>query len=304
MEAWFATDINNISLKIWDQEHILSGGHGLIVQGYDHVIKALASGIDIRLNHRVKHIIQSHNKVIISTEGGKTFMADVAIITVPLGVLKANLISFDPPLPDWKISAISDIGFGNENKIALHFDSVFWPDVEFLGIVAETSDSCGYFLNLHKATGNPVLIFMASGSFAWDLEKLSNVEVVKLMMLHLKKMFPNATDPIQYIVSRWGSDLDFLGCYTCDLVGKPTDLYERFRAPLGNLFFAGEAASVDHSGSVHGAYSSGLLASEACRRYLLCMDQEIMKFSEVNVYREKKPNYETGVLAPFQISRL
>lgn len=303
MEAWFATDVNNISLKIWDQEHVLSGGHGLMVQGYDNVIKTLASGIDIRLNHRVKHIVQSHNKVIISTEGGKTFMADAAIITVPLGVLKAKLISFDPQLPEWKLSAISDIGFGNENKIALLFDSVFWPNVEFLGVVAETSYSCGYFLNLHKATGNPVLVFMASGSFAWDLEKLSNVEAVKFVMLHLKKMLPNVTDPIQYLVSRWGSDLDFLGCYTCDLVGKPTDVYERYRAPLGNLFFGGEAASVDHSGSVHGAYSSGLLAAEECRRYM-CMDQEILKFSPADdVYREKVP-CKTEAILPLQISRL
>ena len=34
------------------QEHVLSGGHGLMVQGYYPVIKALAKDIDIRLNHR------------------------------------------------------------------------------------------------------------------------------------------------------------------------------------------------------------------------------------------------------------
>lgn len=34
------------------QEHVLSGGHGLMVQGYYPVIKALSKDIDIRLNHR------------------------------------------------------------------------------------------------------------------------------------------------------------------------------------------------------------------------------------------------------------
>lgn len=34
------------------QEKVLSGGHGLMVQGYDPVIKALSRDIDIRLNHR------------------------------------------------------------------------------------------------------------------------------------------------------------------------------------------------------------------------------------------------------------
>ncbi|TQD68665.1 hypothetical protein C1H46_045802 [Malus baccata] len=52
MEAWFAADADVISLKNWDQEHVLSGGHGLMVQGYDPIIKALAKDIDVRLNHR------------------------------------------------------------------------------------------------------------------------------------------------------------------------------------------------------------------------------------------------------------
>jgi polyamine oxidase len=52
LEAWFATDTDNISLKNWDQEHVLTGGHGLMVNGYDPVIKALARDLDIHLNHR------------------------------------------------------------------------------------------------------------------------------------------------------------------------------------------------------------------------------------------------------------
>ena len=34
------------------QEHVLSGGHGLMVQGYYPVIKTLAKDLDVRLNHR------------------------------------------------------------------------------------------------------------------------------------------------------------------------------------------------------------------------------------------------------------
>ncbi|XP_008808217.1 probable polyamine oxidase 4 isoform X2 [Phoenix dactylifera] len=72
---------------------------------------------------------------------------------------------------------------GNENKIALHFSTAFWPNVEVLGMVAPTSYACGYFLNLHKATGHPVLVYMATGRFAHDIEKLSDEEVVNFVML-------------------------------------------------------------------------------------------------------------------------
>ncbi|KAF2290532.1 hypothetical protein GH714_014294 [Hevea brasiliensis] len=202
MEAWFAVDADMISLKTWDQEHVLSGGHGLMGK---------------------KNMLWP-NKVMVMLRTKN--LADAAIVTVPIGILKANLIQFEPKLPEWKVAAISDIGVGSENKVALQFDKVFWPNVEFLGIVAPTSYACGYFLNLHKATGHPVLVYMAAD--------------------------PNS-----------------LGCYAYDVVGKPEDVYERLRAPLGNLFFGGEAVSMDHQGSVHGAYSAGVAAAQSCQRHVL-----------------------------------
>ncbi|WVY94087.1 hypothetical protein V8G54_033175 [Vigna mungo] len=280
MEAWFAADADMISLKTWDQEHVLSGGHGLMVQGYDPVIKALAKNVDIRLNHR-------------------NFVADAAIITVPIGILKANLIEFEPKLPDWKVSAIADLGVGNENKIALRFDKVFWPNVELLGTVAPTSYACGYFLNLHKATGHPVLVYMVAGRFAYDIEKLSDEAAAKFVMQQLKKMFPKASEPVQYLVSRWGTDPDSLGCYSYDLVGKPIDVYDKLRAPLGNLFFGGEAVSLDNQGSVHGAYSAGVMAAENCEKYLLEKQGPVEKLRLASVTHEM-----LEALVPLQISRM
>ncbi|XP_077247007.1 polyamine oxidase 5-like [Tasmannia lanceolata] len=298
MEAWFAVDADMISLKNWDQELVLSGGHGLMVQGYNPVIKALAKDLDIRLNHRVTKIAHQCNRVIITVENGRNFVADAAIITVPLGVLKANLIEFEPELPEWKVTAISDLGVGIENKIALCFDTVFWPNVELLGTVAPTTYTCGYFLNLHKATGHPVLVYMAAGRFAYDMEKLSDEAAADFAMLQLEKILPNATKPIRYLVSRWGTDPDSLGSYSYDMVGKPVDLYERLQAPVDNLFFAGEAVSMDHPGSVHGAYSSGILASQDCLRCILQQHGNLDLFHLAS----KAENKEAAI--PLRISRI
>lgn len=136
--------------------------------------------------------------MIVTVEDGRSFVADAVILTVPIGVLKANLIKFEPRLPEWKVDAISDLGVGNENKIALQFDTVFWPNVELIGVAAPTSYACGYFLNLHKATGHPVLVYMAAGRFAYDLEKLSDEAAANFVMLQLKKMFPDATEPVSF----------------------------------------------------------------------------------------------------------
>lgn len=40
-------------------------------------------------------------------------------MTAPLGVLKAQVISFQPPLPEWKTQAINNLGFGLLNKVQL-----------------------------------------------------------------------------------------------------------------------------------------------------------------------------------------
>lgn len=299
MEAWFAVDADMISLKSWDQENVLSGGHGLMVKGYLPVIKALAKDIDIRLDHRVIKISNGRSKVKVTVEDGRQFIADAAIITVPLGVLKRNLIDFEPKLPDWKVSAISDLGVGNENKIALHFNNVFWPNLELLGVVAPTSYSCGYFLNLHKATGHPVLVYMAAGRFAYDLEKLSDESVLNFVMLQLRKMFPHASEPVQYLVSRWGTDPNSFGCYSYDVVGKPEDVYDRLRAPLGNLFFAGEAVSMEHQGSVHGAYSAGVMAAGNCRRHLM---ERLGSLGMIQLISARDEVLEATI--PLQISRI
>ncbi|GMP67370.1 hypothetical protein CsSME_00027380 [Camellia sinensis var. sinensis] len=297
MEGWFAADADTISLKCWDQEELLPGGHGLMVRGYRPVINTLAKGLDIRLNHRVKKIVRRYNGVKVTVEDGRSFIADAAIVTVPLGVLKSNTIKFEPRLPEWKESAIADLGVGIENKIVLHFENVFWPNVEFLGVVAETSYGCSYFLNLHKATGHSVLVYMPAGKLALDIQKMSDEAAASFAFKQLKKILPDASAPIQYLVSRWGMDENSLGSYSYDAVGKPHDLYERLRIPVDNLFFAGEATSVDYPGSVHGAYSTGLMAAEDCRMRVL------ERYGELDLFQPVMGE-ETPVSVPLLISRM
>nr|VDC90189.1 unnamed protein product [Brassica oleracea] len=276
MEGWFAADADTISVQCWDQEELLPGGHGLMVRGYRPVINTLAKGLDIRLNHRVTKIVRQYNGVKVTTEDGKTFVADAAVIAVPLGVLKSGTITFEPKLPDWKQEAINQLGVGIMNKIILHFEKVFWRQVELLGVAAETSYGCSYFLNLHKATGHPFLVYMSAGQLARDIEKMSDESAASFAVMQLKRIFPDAMAPVQYLVSRWGSDVNSLGSYSYDAVGKPHDLNERLRVPVDNLFFAGEATSSSFAGSVHGAYSSGLMAAEECMMRVLDLFQLVM----------------------------
>ncbi|KAK6142375.1 hypothetical protein DH2020_022723 [Rehmannia glutinosa] len=265
--------------------------------GYLPVVNTLAKGLDIRLGHRVTKIVRRYNGVKVTVEDGRTFLADAAVVAVPLGVLKSNCIKFEPRLPEWKESAINDLGVGIENKIILHFEKVFWPNVEFLGVVAETSYECSYFLNLHKATGHAVLVYMPAGQLARDIEKMSDEVAANFAFTQLKRILPNASAPIQYLVSHWGTDKNSLGSYSYDTVGKPHDLYERLRVPVDNLFFAGEATSTDYPGSVHGAYSTGLMAAEDCKMRVL------ERYGELDLFQPVMGE-EVPISVPLLISRM
>lgn len=145
---------------------------------------------------RVSKIVRGKKGVEVTTDNGKTFWADAAIVAIPLGVLKANLIEFKPKLPDWKEEAIDGIAVGTENKIVLHFDNIFWPNVEFLGVVSNSAYSCSYFLNLHKATGHPILVYMPAGRLAHDIEKMSDESAAKFAFSQLKEILPDASEPV------------------------------------------------------------------------------------------------------------
>lgn len=149
------------------------------------------------MDFRVTKVARRYNGVKVTVEDGKTFVADAAVVAVPIGVLKANSIKFEPRLPDWKEDAIANLGVGTENKIALHFDKVFWPNVEFLGVVASTPYGCSYFLNLHKATGHPVLVYMPAGRLAHDIEKMSDEAAANFAFLQLKRILPGASEPVR-----------------------------------------------------------------------------------------------------------
>lgn len=118
-----------------------------------------------------------------------------------------------------------------------------------------------------------------------------------MILLWLSIFFLLVLLQIQYLVSHWGTDVNSLGSYSYDTVGKPHEFYERLRIPVDNLFFAGEATSMDYPGSVHGAYSTGLMAAEDCRMRVLERYGELYLFQPVM-------GEDTPVAVPLLISRM
>jgi polyamine oxidase len=90
----------------------------MVMGGYGQVTDALAAEIsDLQLNKPVSKVLYTSQGVEVHTRDGKMFIGDGVIVSVPIGVLKANAIQFDPELPQWKQAAIARIGMGKLNKV-------------------------------------------------------------------------------------------------------------------------------------------------------------------------------------------
>mmetsp|Transcript_7032 Transcript_7032/g.25012 ORF Transcript_7032/g.25012 Transcript_7032/m.25012 type:complete len:577 (-) Transcript_7032:220-1950(-) len=265
VEGWFAAPMEDVSLVHNDNEVLLTGGHHMLVGGYGPVVRALADGLDVRFGADVVHVAhRARAGVEVTLRDGTVHKAEAVIVTAPLGVLKSDRITFEPALPAWKRAAIESLGFGRENKVVLRFKERLWPNVDFIGSTRNTAAECSYFLNLSRATGEPVLAYMPAGALAADMERKTDEEVVAATMTVLRGMLQgvDVPEPESFVITRWGSDPFSLGAYTYDRPGGAgDDDYAALARNCGRIYFAGEHTSEAYPAMVHGAFIEGTRAA-------------------------------------------
>ena len=259
-------DLKYLSLRnYWDEQkngHPLGGATLSLPGGYGQIPQILAKDLDIRLNQIVRSIEYNNTGVMVRTENGQ-FQGDYAVVTLPLGVLKAGTVGFTPALPKAKLDAIQHLNMGSANKLILRFPKIFWPDTEFLGY---TSDNPGQFVewtNLAKSASAPILSIWSHGDYSRQFEKLTDSECVAQAMEVVRRMFGNTVaDPVAFRITRWTSDPLARGVDSATGAGSSPADFDALAEPVGGrLFFAGEATLNDNHSTVHGAYISGLRES-------------------------------------------
>lgn len=265
IEEEYAADADELSANYFNEGAEVLGGDVLFPGGYDAVPKAVAGSLDIRLGHIVSSIDTSGDGAVVTTSKG-TFEASAVIVTVPLGVLKAGTISFKPGLSTRKQQAIDNLGMGALSKTYLRFPSSFWPaDAEVLTFIRTGDQQVRWVqaMNFEPLVNAPVLLVLNAGDFARAEEAMSDQQAIDSVMAALQQTFPQAPQPEAILRSPWTTDPFTLGSYSYLAVGSTQEDRDALAVPEGVLFFAGEACSLDHAGSVHGAWASGEAAANA-----------------------------------------
>jgi monoamine oxidase len=253
--------------------------------GYSSIVNALAEPFrsQIQLSSVVTAIeYDTADQVRISYTCGeekKSIVAKCAIITLPLGVLKAKTVQFTPALPVEKQEAITKLGNGVGNKCILFWDEadfdVFWPkDKDYIVRLRKSSGSTGSkpgedswleFYNAYKFNGKkPVLIGLCAGTDASAIERLSDEQIQRDVLASLRAIFDTVPEPTKTIVTRWENDEFSKGSYSYVSVGCTKQSRIDLGAPVdGRLFFAGEATETIFPSTTQGALITGERAAWA-----------------------------------------
>jgi monoamine oxidase len=101
----------------WGTEEGSRGDDLLVLGGYGGVADDLAEGLDIRLGAAVRTVSWNDDGAELTFDNDESFSCDRVVVTVPLGVLAAGDISFNPPLPDTHQNAIDTMRMGLLDKV-------------------------------------------------------------------------------------------------------------------------------------------------------------------------------------------
>jgi monoamine oxidase len=143
-------------------------------------------GLETFLSTTVVGISYSDDGVSLRLGTGESLSVDRVVVTVPIGVLQSNDLSFDPLLPFAHRTAISALGVGTVDSIWLKFDEQFWTtDAAVWSIVGGDGDIVTWY-NLLPLTGEPILVGVFGGAAALRLAELSDDELVETALQNLE----------------------------------------------------------------------------------------------------------------------
>jgi monoamine oxidase len=268
VEGFHAADPQRISVQsIAESEEAAEEIDGTkqfrLVAGYSEMVRAMQAeavvrGAGVLLSHAVSRVEWHRGNVRITARTHDelvAFNADCAVITLPVGVLQAGSVVFDPPLPKHK-RAVASVAMGNVVKVNLTLKPGLWPEERQGFIHLATERFPTWWRN------GQVVTAWVGGPKA-DAHR-SSLETITTAIESLSAIFGRDARPFVESAQfhNWRNDPFAYGAYSYVPVGGLEARKVLTRPVQGTLFFAGEAtASAGFQGTVHGALESGLRAA-------------------------------------------
>jgi monoamine oxidase len=242
----------------------VSGRDRLVSTGYGRLVTLYGRGVPVTLNAAARRIDYRGPGVVVETAAGR-LRGRVAIVTLPVGVLAAERVRFEPALPLDRLRAIDALPMGLLTKIALWFEGDPFGHGDTFYLHRQTGDQRAA-LYLMRPCGQNLVVAFLGGSLARELEHTGDATAGAFALEPLLEIF--GTDLKSRLrgvrQTRWGIDPFALGSYAVARPGCAAMRAALARPLADRLLFAGEACAGDGwAATVAGAHLSGRRAARA-----------------------------------------
>ena len=252
-----------------DERYHLRDGNDRIVEGLTQALlgpverNMLLTAVRRTAAGRIELAFETFGTVVSRTH-------DAVVLAIPFTTLRNVDLALNLDLSPAKRAAIDLLGYGNNAKMMIGFDSRPW--------LTHGSNGASYSdLAYHQATWetNPqgatprrgVLTDYSGGDRGATLNPAATQLEAERFLRDLELVFPGAQaaarrtngDVLAHL-EHWPSNPLTRGSYTCYLPGQFTTIAGLEGAPVGNLYFAGEHTNsfYEWQGFMEGAALSGL----------------------------------------------
>lgn len=239
-------------------------------QGYDSIPRHLLRSSELlMLNHVVESVAWQRGSVSTKVRGlERSIQTRRMIVTVPLGVLQAGDIAFEPE-PAAILQAANRLRFGHVVRVVLRFQKPFWESKpEFAGagfLLSQQPVFPTWWTTLAARSAN--ITGWSAGAKAEPLLNQPRADVLKQALYSLASITGFAPGTVQENLAAaylhdWHTDPFARGAYSYVPAGA-LDGRRALAEPVEDtLYFAGEATAQNgHSATVHGAIASGIRAA-------------------------------------------
>ncbi|MES2017742.1 MAG: NAD(P)/FAD-dependent oxidoreductase [Pseudomonadota bacterium] len=241
--------------------------------GNDQLVTRMAATLDatqIRKGHALTRIArntdQTYSLCFATSAGSVEVIADQVVLALPFSILQSAVDFSRAGFDTRMVSTIQNFKMGMHSKFQMQFNRRIWREQGYTGL---SDGDTGYQISWEVTRAQPgaegILTSFSGDQVAIAMNNKPLMQKANDLLDGMNKTFPGlkALWNGRAILNYWPGYQWTKGAYSAHPVGSYTTYYGYAGTRQGNCHFAGEHASVQHSGFLNGAVETGQKCAKA-----------------------------------------
>ena len=238
-----------------DERYKIKGGNSRLTEKMYEQLKH-----SIKLEYKLNSVSENNGKYTLAFENGETNEYEFVLLAIPFSVLRN--ITLNVSLPENKIKAIKELGYGSSSKIIFGVNERSWREKGLSGYLFSNQIQNGWDSTIgqsnNEGAGSYTVFLGGREGKEASLEKLPKYTQVFNQIFNTNNEVINDKSAVY----NWLSSPHSLGGYSVYKIGQWSSIAGYEKEPVNNLFFAGEHCSEEFQGYMNGGAETGRLAAE------------------------------------------